>query len=100
MKKIFFLALVVLGMTSCKNEHIRFVNGVVVAEERSLVGVSVAVDTIGNGIPNFWATVSGTEMLHNFTKGDSVTVDLREWEHFANLLLKQEEKSKQDITEE
>ncbi len=101
MKNMHFLFVLALAtMTSCEyveNKHTHYANGVVVTESRGFDGVYVEVDTTRDGVADLEARVVGNHIFYGFQKGDTVSVDVRQNENFANLIASWE-KSKQDTT--
>lgn len=98
MKSFIFCILLLSVLAGCDyllNKHTSYANGVVVIETRSMAGVTVEVDTTGDGVTDIEAEVVGQEMTHRFQRGDTVSVDIRQSEHFASLIA-EGEKSKQD----
>ena len=104
MKNMRFLFVFALTtMVSCEyvqNKHRHYTNGVVVTESRGFDGVYVEVDTTRDGVADLNARIVGNHIFYGFQKGDTVSVDVRQIEHFANLIVGvSQEKSKQITSE-
>lgn len=93
-RTVLFLVCAAL-MSSCEylvNNHIRFTNGVVITESRNFSGVYLKVDTTYDGIADIEASVVGQEMFKHYAFGDTILVDIRQSEHFAEPIEKEKSK--------
>jgi uncharacterized protein YcfL len=89
MKKLLVLFFAAVILVACgTNTHTRYTNGAVVTESRSMTGIYVQVDTTGDAVADVEAEVVGNAMWKNYTRGDSMSVDVRSYHHYAEAILK------------
>lgn len=89
MKKLLVLFFAAVILVACEpNSHYHYVNGVVITESRSMTGIYVQVDTTGDAVADVEAEVVGMAMYKHYTRGDSMSVDVRSYHHYADPLLK------------
>ena len=79
MKNFFLVLLIAVVFCSCSNQHVRFVNGTVIAEERNAMGVidAIQVDTTADGVADVFAYVGTEDKEHQFSYGEVVSLDIR-----------------------
>jgi hypothetical protein len=91
MKNFFIILLIAVVFSACSNPHIRFTNGAVVTEERNTMGViqSVQVDTTNDGVADVMAYIDSYDKEHQFSKGEIVSLDIRERNVYATPILQE-----------
>jgi hypothetical protein len=88
MKNILIFIICAIVLTSCEsNEHLHFVNGVVITRSVDLIGVYLQVDTTFDGTADIATEVFGEAMTYDFVKGDTVSVDVRTRTSYAEPIL-------------
>lgn len=89
MKNFLSVLLIAAVFCSCSNPHIRFTNGAVITEERNTMEViqSVQVDTTNDGVADVIAYIDSYDKEHKFSKGEIVSLDIRERNVYATPML-------------